>query len=29
VEPCGTPDNIGNGEENFPKVRTMDDLCDK
>jgi hypothetical protein len=29
VEPCGTPDNIGNGEENFPKVRTMEDLCDK
>jgi hypothetical protein len=29
VEPCGTPDNIGNGEENFPKIRTMDDLCDK
>jgi hypothetical protein len=29
VKPCGTPDNIGNGEENFPKVRTMQDLCDK
>jgi hypothetical protein len=29
AEPCGTPENIGNGEENFPKVRTMDDLCDK
>jgi hypothetical protein len=23
VEPCGNPDNIGNGEENFPRVRTM------
>jgi hypothetical protein len=29
VEPCGTPDNIGNGEENFPKVRTMEDLYEK
>jgi hypothetical protein len=29
VEPCGTPDNIGKGEENFPEVRTMDDLYDK
>jgi hypothetical protein len=29
VEPCGTPDNIGNGEDNFPKVRAMEDLCDK
>jgi hypothetical protein len=24
VEPCGTTDDIGNGEENFPKVRTME-----
>jgi hypothetical protein len=29
VEPCGTPDNTGNGEENFPKVRTMKDVGDK
>jgi hypothetical protein len=29
VEPCGTPDNIGKSEENFPKVRTMEDLYDK
>jgi hypothetical protein len=26
VEPSGTPDNIGNCEENFPKVRTLEDL---
>jgi hypothetical protein len=29
VEPRGTPDNIGNGEENFPKARTMEDLYNK
>jgi hypothetical protein len=29
VEHCDTPDNIGNGEENFPEVRTVEDLYDK
>jgi hypothetical protein len=29
VEPCGNPDNIGNGEENLPKVQTMEDLYHK
>jgi hypothetical protein len=29
LEPCGTPDNIGKGEENFPKVETMEDLYHK
>jgi hypothetical protein len=23
LEPCGTPDSMGKGEEDFPKVRTM------
>jgi hypothetical protein len=29
VGPCGTPDNMGKGEEDFPKVRTTENLDDK
>jgi hypothetical protein len=29
VEPCGTPDSMGKGEENFPKMRTKENLDDR
>jgi hypothetical protein len=29
MEPCGTPDKTEKGEENFPKIRTKEDLSDK
>jgi hypothetical protein len=29
VEPCGTPDSMGIGEEEFPEVRTTEALDDK
>jgi hypothetical protein len=29
VEPCGTTDNTGKGEENFPKIRKKEDLFGK
>jgi hypothetical protein len=29
VEPCGTRNSVGKGEEDFPKVRTTDNLYDK
>jgi hypothetical protein len=29
VEPCGTPDSMGKGEEDFHKVRTTENVDDK
>jgi hypothetical protein len=29
IDPCGTPDNTGKGDENFPKIRTKKDLFNK
>jgi hypothetical protein len=29
AEPCGAPDSMGKGEEEFPKVRTTVNLGDK
>jgi hypothetical protein len=26
VDPCGTPDSIEKGDENFPEMRTKEDL---
>jgi hypothetical protein len=29
VEPCGSPEGVGNGEENFTTVRAKENLEDK